>query len=163
MYSSSALTNWGPAALISAPESGRMSREACPWHMDTCMLRPFRDEAFVDGHSRSGNHLMTILYTSISSPTHATSTIMTASKRLYATRSLRASSIIQELLQVKDLTWPSHNQMLWTEAAKKSWQDIHQESTTCTPATRSSTCPGCLSWRRIQEMLCLQPNLPQLW
>ena len=38
MYSPSALTNWGPAALISAPESGRMLREACPWCVDTCML-----------------------------------------------------------------------------------------------------------------------------
>ena len=48
MYSPSTLTNWGPAALISAPESGRMSREACPWHVDTCMLRPLRDKAFVN-------------------------------------------------------------------------------------------------------------------
>ena len=38
MYSPSAWTNWGPAALISAPESGKMSREACPLHVDTCML-----------------------------------------------------------------------------------------------------------------------------
>ncbi len=34
----SAWTNWGPAAHISAPESGKILKEACPWHVDTCML-----------------------------------------------------------------------------------------------------------------------------